>query len=85
MPHDLRPIAQSLRQVYERLRYRWPSALTPSETDAHCDDCAWVTNHWCELLSLPLDVRFRLTTPGNPLLRLDLVADMLGRTCIGPA
>ena len=84
VPHDLRHIGQSLRQVYQSLRAR-PAALTPSEAEARYDDCAWVANRWCELLPLPLMARQRLMTLDSPLLRLELVADMLGRTGIGPA
>jgi len=84
VPHDLGPAAQSLRQVYERLRERSPATLLASAADARYDDCAWVANRWCELLPLPLDTRYRLMALDNPLLRLELVADMLARTGIGP-
>ena len=47
------------------------------------DDCAWVSNRWCELLPLPATTRQQLMSLDNPLLRLELVADLLGKTGIG--
>jgi len=46
------------------------------------DDCAWVANRWCELLSMPLELKQRLMELDNPLVRLELVGDMLERNGI---
>ena len=82
VPQDLHHAAQALRQVFEHLRARSPEAPIPPESDAQYDDCAWVANRWCELLPLPLATRHRLMALDNPLLRLELVADVLARTGI---
>ena len=82
VPPHLHHAAQALRQVYENLRSRSPAAPIPPEADARYDDCAWVANRWCELLPLPLGTRHRLMALDNPLLRLELVADMLVKTGI---
>ncbi|MDH4377833.1 MAG: peptidase S16, partial [Ramlibacter sp.] len=45
--------------------------------------CAWVANRWCELLPVPLELKQRLMELENPLVRLELVGDVLERTGIG--
>ncbi|HNL42813.1 MAG TPA: peptidase S16, partial [Ottowia sp.] len=49
------------------------------------DDCGWVANRWCELLPLPTATRQHLMSLDSPLLRLELVVDLLSRTGIGGA
>ncbi len=41
------------------------------------DSAGWVANRWCEILPLPLEVRQRLLTLADPLVRLDVVASLL--------
>ena len=41
------------------------------------DRAGWVANRWCEILPLPLEVRQRLLTLADPLVRLDVVASLL--------
>jgi hypothetical protein len=41
-----------------------------------------VANRWCELLPMPLEPKQRLMARDNPLLQLELVSDILGRTGI---
>jgi Lon protease-like protein len=43
------------------------------------DDCGWVANRWCELLPLPVSLKQQLMSLDNPLLRLELVGDLLER------
>jgi hypothetical protein len=84
VPADLRHAADALRRVYTGLRARATPAPVPPDAPADYDDCAWVANRWCELLPLPLGTRHRLMALDNPLLRLELVADLLARTGIDP-
>ena len=46
------------------------------------EDCGWVANRWCELLPVPLELKQRLMQLDNPLVRLELVGDILHRTGI---
>lgn len=46
------------------------------------DDAGWVANRWCELLPLPVGLKQRLMELDNPLVRLELVSDVLTRTGI---
>ena len=83
VPPDLQKAAAALGQVLHTLRDRdplAPTALTP--TAEQLNDCGWVANRWCELLPVPLDLKQRLMQLDNPLVRLELVGDVLERTGI---
>ncbi|WP_019142826.1 LON peptidase substrate-binding domain-containing protein [Noviherbaspirillum massiliense] len=41
------------------------------------DDCGWVANRWAELLPMPLAQKLRLLELDNPMLRLELIQDLL--------
>jgi Lon protease-like protein len=43
------------------------------------DDCGWLANRWCEILPLPLELKQRLMQLDNPLVRLELVSDILAQ------
>ena len=85
IPQDLRKASTALAQVLHTLKQRdpeTPTAIVP--TAAQLDDCGWVANRWCELLPVPLELKQRLMELDNPLVRLELVADVLERTGITP-
>ena len=85
IPQDLRKASTALAQVLHTLKQRdpdTPTAIVP--TAAQLDDCGWVANRWCELLPVPLELKQRLMELDNPLVRLELVADVLERTGIAP-
>ncbi|HMN20554.1 MAG TPA: LON peptidase substrate-binding domain-containing protein [Ottowia sp.] len=82
VPSDLEHTAQALRRVHAGLR-RGPSTLpVPTAGSEHFEDCGWVANRWCELLPLPLALKQRLLGLDSPLLRLELVSDLLERAGI---
>jgi uncharacterized protein len=85
IPDDLKPAAHALEKLIHSLEAR-KAALDrlPLEAPWHLDDCAWVANRWCELLPLRMQVKQRLLELENPLLRLELVSDVLARTGITP-
>lgn len=83
VPDDLQKTADALAQVLQTLRQRnpdIPNAITP--TPAQLNDCAWVANRWCELLPVPMELKQRMMELDNPLVRLELVGDVLERTGI---
>lgn len=85
IPQDLRKASTALAQVLHTLKQRdpeIPTAIVP--TAAQLDDCGWVANRWCELLPVPLELKQRLMELDNPLVRLELVGDVLERTGIAP-
>ncbi|BEP92791.1 LON peptidase substrate-binding domain-containing protein [Acidovorax sp. A79] len=83
VPDDLKKASTALAQVLHTLQLRdpnMPSLITP--TAAQLNDCGWVANRWCELLPVPLELKQRLMELDNPLVRLELVGDVLERTGI---
>jgi Lon protease-like protein len=85
IPEDLKKTATALTQVLAHpacARCAEPrSRLLP--TPEQLDDCGWVANRWCELLPVPMELKQRLMELDNPLVRLELVGDVLERTGIG--
>lgn len=82
IPTDLQVIALALHKIYNNLRHRQAESQVPAEEDCQWQDCAWVANRWCELLPLPLTLKQQLLELDNPLVRLELVGDFLGRAGI---
>lgn len=74
IPDDLRSTATALQTLMGRLQ--------APHSPYRFDDCAWVSNRWCELLPIPVDLKQRMLALDNPLLRLELVHDILERTGI---
>jgi len=79
LPPDLAPLATALARMQAALRERGADlpGNMPGDMPA---DCGWVANRWCELLPAPLEFRQRLMALDNPLLRLELVGDLLTRS-----
>ena len=83
IPDDLKNTARALDKLIHSLELR-TGALDrmPLQGPWQLDDCGWVANRWCELLPLPLQLKQRLMELDNPLVRLELVSDVLARTGI---
>lgn len=82
VPGDLLHTARALRRTLAAL-HRAPTGIPlPAAGSERFEDCAWVANRWCELLPLPLALKQRLLGLDSPLLRLELVADLLERAGI---
>lgn len=85
IPPDLRGTAMALQTLMQRLQARHAANdedTIPIQPPYQWDDCAWVSNRWCELLPIPMDLKQRMLELDNPLLRLELVNDILERTGI---
>lgn len=83
IPEDLKSTSEALGNLIQSLQQK---AATPDEVPIQeplrLDDCGWVANRWCELLPLPVQNKQRLMELDNPLVRLELVSDVLSRTGI---
>lgn len=78
IPSDLIHVAQALNALIQSLHQRAvPAPEMPVQAPYLLDDCAWVANRWCELLPIPAEHKQRLMELDNPLLRLELVSDVL--------
>ena len=83
VPDDLKATAQALGRLIRSLEEKSGSPeQLPLPGPWQLDDCGWVANRWCELLPLPLQLKQRLMELDNPLVRLELVSDVLARTGI---
>ena len=83
VPDDLKPCANALGKLIKSLQQRnIPDDQMPLAPPYQLDDCGWVSNRWCELLPLPMELKQRLMELDNPLVRLELVSDILERTGI---
>ena len=83
IPDDLQRVASALGGVIKTLQQRGvPTSQMPLQPPYQLEDCAWVANRWCELLPMPPDLKQRMMAMDNPLVRLELVSDMLERTGI---
>ena len=83
VPDDLKGTAQALERLIQSLQHRaGESGQMPLNPPFRLDDCGWVANRWCELLPLPPQLKQRLMELDNPLVRLELVSDVLARTGI---
>lgn len=81
VPEHLVPTRDALQRVLENLREREPESMNdlPLQPPYQWEDSGWVANRWAELLPLPAELKQRLMTLDNPLLRLELVSDLLDR------
>jgi Lon protease-like protein len=83
IPDDLKNTAEALGKLIHSLQLKAPTPdRMPLQGPWRLDDCGWVANRWCELLPLPMPLKQRLMELDNPLVRLELVSDVLARTGI---
>lgn len=76
IPSELQGAAEALDKVLASLHevpeQRWP-VLPPFKLD----DCGWVANRWCDLLPLPDHQKHSMLMLDNPVIRLELMHDVL--------
>ncbi|WP_432730412.1 LON peptidase substrate-binding domain-containing protein [Variovorax sp. W6] len=86
IPDDLRHTSTALQRLVgtleERRRAQGAAVRLPIAEPYRFDDCGWVANRWCELVPMQLELRQRLMELDSPLMRLELVSDLLARTGI---
>jgi Lon protease-like protein len=86
IPDDLKHTATALQRLIdtleERRRAQGETVRLPIAEPYRLDDCGWVANRWCELVPMQLELRQRLMELDSPLMRLELVSDLLARTGI---
>ncbi len=83
IPPDRQKVADALAKLVRNLKQpNGPVPKPPMLPPYRLEDCGWVANRWCELLPLPLALKQRLLELDNPLVRLELICDILERTGI---
>ena len=80
VPEDLQTAATALERLLHSLEARnVPEEQRPLHPPFQMQDCGWLANRWCELLPLPAQLKQKLMELDNPLVRLELVVDLLAR------
>lgn len=81
VPEHLVPTRDALQRLLHNLRERDPQGMNevPLQPPYHWNDCGWVANRWAELLPAPAELKHRLMSLDNPLLRLELISDLLDK------
>ena len=78
IPPEQQNVANALGALIRSLQeQKIPSAHMPIVAPFRLDECGWVANRWCELLSIDVPQKQRLLAQENPVLRLELVQDVL--------
>ena len=76
IPSDLKGAADALDRVLSSL-HDVPQSRWPVQPPFRLDDCGWVANRWCELLPLPNQQKHNMLMLDNPVIRLELLHDVL--------
>lgn len=87
VPQDLRHTADALRRLIDAIEQQrteegQDGLRLPIATPFRYEDCSWLSNRWCELLPVPNALKQQLMTLDSPLMRLELVSDLLARNGI---
>jgi Lon protease-like protein len=78
IPAELQYTADALGKLIASLRNEGVAAgEMPIAPPYRLDECGWVANRWCELLPIPFEQKQRLLELDNPLVRLELIQDVL--------
>ena len=78
IPADLQPFAHALAHLIEQQQEEPSEFQVPVVNRPYqLEDCGWVANRWCDLLAIPSSIKQGLLQLDSPLLRLELVGDML--------
>lgn len=79
VPEDLQHLSAQMHDVLTQLSTQ-PSEVPHWAEAWRLQDCSWLSNRWGELLPLSLQMKYRLFSLQAPLLRLELIGDMVAPT-----
>lgn len=78
VPAEQQDVANALGSLIRSLQKKQISiSKMPLSPPYRLDEAGWVANRWCELLRLPQEEKQRLLLQENPVLRLELIQDVL--------
>ena len=76
VPEHLQHLSAQLADALQRLQGDSAQPL-PWPRPWPLDDCSWLSQRWAELLPLPTAMKYHLLALREPLLRLELIGDLL--------
>jgi Lon protease-like protein len=80
VPPDLAYVQLALQRLVTHMRATSnPADPLPLLEPYRWDDCGWVANRWSEILPVSAQLKQQFMMLDNPLVRLELVADLLER------
>lgn len=78
IPDDLQTTKIHLQKLIEAITCQDIKELDmPIGKPYKLNDCAWVANRWCEIINMPLIQKQRMLELDSPLVRLELIQDIL--------
>jgi Lon protease-like protein len=78
VPAEQEDVAKALAALIRSLQKKQITTTNiPLAPPYRLDEAGWVANRWCELLRLDLEEKQRLLAQENPILRLELIQDVL--------
>jgi hypothetical protein len=76
VPEDLQHLSTQMHEALRQLSAQ--ASEVPHWAEAwRLQDCSWLSHRWGELLPLPLPMKYRLFALQEPLMRLELIGDMV--------
>jgi Lon protease-like protein len=76
VPEDLQHLSAQMHEALTQLSAQ-PCVVPPWNEAWRLQDCSWLSHRWGELLPLPLQMKYRLFALQEPLMRLELVGDLV--------
>lgn len=84
VPSDLAHVRLGLQRLLQHMQQQsQPGDELPIQPPLNWDDCGWLANRWCEILPVSPQLKQQFLEVDSPLLRLELVADLLVHLKIG--
>jgi Lon protease-like protein len=81
IPEDLIATKVYFEQLIQGLKNEIQNeASMPFQKPYNLDSCDWLANRWCEILNIPLEQKQSMLAIGSPLLRLQMINDILTNT-----
>lgn len=79
VPEHLQHLSGQMHSALQQLSAQ-PSAVPHWNEAWRLQDCSWLSNRYGELLPLPLTMKYRLFALQEPLIRLELIGDLVAPT-----
>ncbi len=84
VPPDLVHVRTGLQRLLQHMQAQArPGDELPIQPPLQWDDCGWLANRWCDILPVSPQLKQQFLAVDSPLVRLELVADLLVHLKIG--